>query len=83
METPHIKLNVPLSYKQVINIVKQLSISEKQQLGEVLWSEQSIDTMVVPEKHKKIVRQRIAKYDTQPDSYLSWDDIETKIANKQ
>ncbi len=83
MNKQHIQLNVPLSFEQVIDIVKQLSPVEKQQLSEVLWSEQNIDDVVVPEKHKEIVRQRIAKYENQPNSYLSWDDIESKMAARK
>jgi hypothetical protein len=78
-----VQLNVPLSFRQVVDIVKQLSPSEKQQLGEVLWAEQSADDFVVPEEHKQIVRERIKKYENIPDSYLSWDDIENKMAARK
>jgi hypothetical protein len=83
MNTQHIQLNVPLSFKQVVDIVKQLSPIEKQQLSEVLWTEQSVDDIVIPEEHKQIVRQRIKKYENQPNSYLSWDDIERKMAARK
>jgi len=74
--TGHIQLN----FRQVIDIVRQLSPSEKQQLGEVLWDEQNVDDIEIPEKHKMIVRERIKEYENSPDSYLSWDDIERKMA---
>ncbi len=83
MNAQHIQLNVPLSFKQVIDIVKQLSPIEKQQLSEVLWTEQSVADIVIPEEHKQIVRQRIKKYENQPNSYLSWDDIERKMAARK
>ncbi|MCK9220693.1 MAG: addiction module protein [Bacteroidales bacterium] len=83
MNAQHIQLNVPLSFKQVIDIVKQLSPIEKQQLSEVLWTEQSVDDIVISEEHKQIVRQRIKKYENQPNSYLSWDDIERKMAARK
>lgn len=35
----------------------------------------------VPEEHKSIVRERIAKYENSPDSYLDWDEIEEKLNN--
>ena len=82
MNTQQIQLNVPLSFKQVIDIVRQLSPSEKQQLSEVLWTEQS-DDMVIPEKHKQIVKERIKKYENTPDSYLSWNDLERKMAARK
>lgn len=83
MNAQHVQLNIPLSFKQVVDIVKQLSPSEKQQLGEVLWSEQNIDDIVIPEGQKQIVRDRIKKYEDNPASYLSWDDIERKIAARK
>jgi hypothetical protein len=33
----------------------------------------------VPEEHKTLVRERIAKYENSPDSYLEWDEIEKKL----
>ncbi len=33
----------------------------------------------VPEEHKTLVRERIAKYKNSPDSYLEWDEIEEKL----
>ncbi|MGC9355827.1 MAG: addiction module protein [Mariniphaga sp.] len=80
MNTQHVQLKIPLSFKQVVNIVKQLSPSEKQLLSEVLWAEQNIDDTEIPEEHKQIVRERIKKYKDNPDSYLSWNDIERKMA---
>ena len=80
MNTQQVQLNIPLNFKQIVNIVRQLSFSEKQQLSEVLWTEQSIDDIVVPEVHKQIVRNRIKKHENTPDCYLSWDDIEHKMA---
>jgi hypothetical protein len=40
IEIPNVQLNVPLNFRQVVDIVRQLSPFEKQQLGEVLWAEQ-------------------------------------------
>ncbi len=83
MNSQHVRLNIPLSFKQVVDIVKQLSPSEKQQLGEVLWTEQNIDDIVIPEEHKQIVRERIIKYENSSASYLSWNDIERKMAARK
>ena len=80
MNTHHIQLNVPLSFTQVVDIVRQLSVTEKRQLSEVLLDEQNMDDMFIPEEHKQIVLERIKKYENSPDSYLSWDDIEHKMA---
>ena len=83
MNVQHVQLNIPLSFKQVVDIVKQLSPSEKQQLSEVLWTEQNIDDIVIPEEHKQIVRERIKKYENPHGSNLSWDDIERKMAARK
>ena len=61
MAAQHGQLNISLSFKQVVDIVKQLSPSEKQTLSELLWMEQDIDDIVIPEEHKQIVRERIKK----------------------
>ncbi len=83
MDAQHGQLNISLSFKQVVDIVKQLSPSEKQMLSEVLWMEQDIDDIVIPEEHKQIVRERIKKYENSPDSYLSWNDIERKMSARE
>lgn len=83
MNSQHVRLNIPLSFKQVVDIVKQLSPAEKQQLGEVLWTEQNIDDIVIPEEHKQIVRERIKKYENSSTSYLSWNDIERKMTGRK
>lgn len=83
MNAQHVQLNIPLSFKQVVDIVRQLSPSEKQQLGEVLWTEQNIDDIVIPEEHMQIVRERIKKYENSSGSYLSWNDIERKMAARK
>lgn len=33
----------------------------------------------IPEEHKQIVRERIAKYENSQESYLTWEDIENKL----
>ena len=37
----------------------------------------------VPEEHKSLVRERIAKYENSPDSYLVWDEIEERLNNEK
>ena len=83
MVAQHIQLSVPLNFKQVIDIVKQLSPKEKQELSEVLWTELNVDDIVIPEEHKQIVRERIRKYEHSSESYLSWEDIEQKKASRK
>ena len=62
MQTQYnINLNIPLNFSQVVDIVRQLSPSEKTKLKEVLEGEQNI---VIPEEHKNMVRQRIKTSET-------------------
>lgn len=79
MNSNQVQLNIPLSFKQVVDIVRQLSPSEKQQLSEVLWEEQNIEDIVIPEEQKQIVRERIKKDENCPGTYLTWNDIERKM----
>ena len=79
MKTQNIQLSLPLSFEQVVEIVKKLSPSEKQQLREVLLTEQGYEDFKVPEEHKQLVRERIKKYENNTGSYISWDDIEQKM----
>ena len=83
MSTQQIKISIPISFKQVVDIVKQLSPAEKQELSKVLRTGLSDDEVVIPEEHKQIVRNRIKKYKNSLDSYLSWNDIEQKIAKRK
>ena len=79
MDTQHIQLKVPLSFNQLIDIVRQLSPKEKQQLSNVLWDETKEEEIYIPEGHKKIVRQRLKRMEEHPGSSLSWEDFEHKI----
>ena len=83
MSSQHIHLNIPLSFIQVVEIVKQLSPSEKRQLRVVLETEQSADDIIISEEQKQIVRERIAKYEKSPDSYLEWSEIENKMNTRK
>ena len=79
METQHIQLNVPLSFNQLIEIVRQLAPKEKQKLSIVLGDETKEAEIDINEGHKKIVRQRIKRMEEQQADSLSWEDIERKI----
>lgn len=83
MKTEQIQLNIPLNFNQVVDIVRQLSPAEKWQLSEVLWSEQNIEDIEIAEEHKQIVRERIVKYNNNPESYLTWDEIENKLTSRK
>ena len=67
MSPQNVNLKIPLSFKQVVEIARQLSPSEKQQLTEILWTEQNID-----ESHQKLVMERFDKVRTNPERLLNW-----------
>jgi hypothetical protein len=79
MNTQHIQLKVPLNIDQLIDIVRQLSPKEKEKLSSVLWDETREEEIVIPEGHKKNVRQRLKRMEEHPESCLTWEDIEHKI----
>lgn len=83
MNTQNIQLNILLNFEQVIDIVRQLSPSEKKQLSDFLLSDQNNDDLNISDEQKQVVRDRIKKYEDSPDSYLSWNDIEHKIAGRK
>lgn len=77
MQTKYnINLNIPLNFSQVVDIVRQLSPSEKTKLKEVLEGEQNI---VIPEEHKNMVRQRIKTSETDLSRLLNWDEVKHRI----
>lgn len=60
---------VELSFRQLVDAVKQLSPAEKLELNEVLWSE----GMSVPAEHQNIVNERISEYRANTDILLDWE----------
>lgn len=82
MNTQHIQINVPLNFKQVVDIVKQLSPFEKKELSKILDSEHDMYTNDIPCEHKQIVRDRIKKYEKSPEQYLTWNDVEKKMSSR-
>nr|WP_322623314.1 addiction module protein [uncultured Flavobacterium sp.] len=66
-----INLNINLTVEQLIQAVKQLSPQDKIKLNDALW-DQSYE---VPESHKAIVFDRIAKAKANPERLLDWDEV--------
>jgi hypothetical protein len=74
------KAQIIEQFKQIddINLLKAIkSLLEYASLNKKISQETEI-----PETHKQIVRSRIKKYANNPESYLTWDQIEQKIADK-
>ena len=50
-----LQLNVNLNFQQLLEVVKQLSPTEKVKLNEFIWN----DNIDIPVEHQKIVLDRI------------------------
>ena len=59
---------VEVSFRQLVDAVKQLSPSEKLELSEVIWSED----LSIPMEHQNIVNERISEYKNNPEILLDW-----------
>jgi hypothetical protein len=64
-----LQLNVSLHFQQLLEVVKQLSPSEKMKLNEFIWNE-NID---IPIEHQELVSDRIQKSRLKPSRMLDWD----------
>jgi hypothetical protein len=60
---------LPISPKQVFDLAQQLPAKDKIQLIHLLEQQQYTDN--IPEEHKKLVRQRIKKYNKNPKLLIS------------
>ena len=69
---------LPLQFKQLFELVKQLPSKEKQQLFSLLQQERE-DNMPIPEEHKKLVRQRIKYYNKHPEELVDWDNAKKRL----
>jgi hypothetical protein len=65
-----LQLNVSLNFEQLLEVVKQLSPTEKIKLNEFIWNE-NID---IPIEHQKLVLDRIQKSKANPSRMLDWDE---------
>ncbi|MBB6502034.1 addiction module protein [Pedobacter cryoconitis] len=66
---------VELSFRQLIDAVRQLSPSEKLELNEVIWAED----ITIPIEHQNIVNERISEYKANPETLLDWTQVSKKL----
>jgi hypothetical protein len=64
-----VKVNIDLSFNQLVDAVKQLSPEEKLMLNDVLWDE----SMEIPPEHQALVLGRIQKAKNNLDRLIDWD----------
>jgi hypothetical protein len=70
-------ITVELSLKQLMDAVKQLSLSEKLELNEMIWK----DDMAIPSEYQKLVKDRKSKSDTNPHLLLDWKTASKKLVS--
>ena len=69
MNTVH--LNIDLNFQELVNIVKQLSPSDKLKLNDIIWG----DSIEIPLEQKQLVMSRMEKSKENPDRLLDWEEI--------
>jgi hypothetical protein len=67
----NLQLNINLSFQQLVDIVKQLTPSEKLKLNEVIWDEY----MEIPIEHQRLVIDRMQKSEANNERLLNWDEV--------
>ncbi len=70
-----VNLNVNLSFQQLVEVVKQLSPTEKLKLNDLIWNE----NIEIPIEHQKLVLDRIQKAKKDPSKMLDWDEASKKL----
>ena len=64
-------IQVNIDFKQLADIVKQLSPSEKLKLNDIIWTEQ----IEIPVEQQKLVLSRVRKSKEHPERLLDWDKV--------
>ena len=70
-----LSLKVDLNFQQLLEVVKQLSPSEKLKLNEAIWDS---DTDI-PMEHQQLVNDRIQKSKSNPNRMLDWEEVSKKL----
>lgn len=70
-------INVPLSFNQIIDLIKQLPKTQQKKIVSLI---QEQDDFKVPEWHKKIVLDRIKN--SKPEDYINWKDFKKELKRK-
>lgn len=70
-----VSLSVDVSFSQIIDVVKKLSLHEKQLLSEVIWD----DNIAIPTEQQTLVLERITKAKNEHNQMQDWDTIENSL----
>ncbi len=71
---------LPLSFTQVLELIKQLPFEQKKKLAKVLQKETITDPYIIPQEHQDMVLNRI-NTDKEEDM-MDWADARKKLARK-
>ena len=66
------ELQLSLNFNQLISLIHKLPVNEKVKLAKAI--EEDISE-IIPEEHKKLVRNRIKSAKSNKKEMLKWDDI--------
>jgi len=69
------KIDVKISFQQIIAAVKQLTPKEKLELNEAIWD----DNIDIPIEHQNLVKNRIENAKKNPHTMLDWDEASKKL----
>lgn len=64
-----LNMNIKVDFQQIIDLINQLSLSEKLKINEILWS----GNAEIPLEHQILVRDRIKKSKTDANRMIDWD----------
>jgi hypothetical protein len=73
MET--VKINMQVSFKQIVAAVRQLSPAEKFKLNKIIWE----DDIDIPIETQKLVLDRLEKGIKDPKRLLDWDEVSKNL----
>ncbi len=65
-----LSVNINMNFQQIIDMIKQLSPSEKLKINDVLWS----GNTEIPNEHQKLVKDRMKKTKADPSRMVDWDE---------
>jgi hypothetical protein len=72
-----LSLKVDLNFQQLLEVVKQLSPSEKLKLNEAIWD----NDFEIPLEHQQLVNDRIEQSKLNPSRMLDWDEVSKKLVD--
>lgn len=71
-----------LSFEQLYALIKEMQIELKVLLFQRLQSELAQENEQIPDWHKELIEQRLAKYQSNPAEVVHWKDFEKHLYEK-